>query len=170
MVTRDDDTEDKVTHRYHVYQKETQPLLTFYDNYLKRIDCLRSIEEINRELVQLVERFRFLFNMANEVKLKSMRHAGKILAQTFEHISSIINEGSNALQIDKLHRNLLSPMVHFLDFWDIKVTNTQLVFLRMKKLFMAYPIKISSFLMVILCPLILALNTMGIMPMLREPF
>ena len=58
LVTRDDDTEDKVTHRYHVYQKETQPLLTFYDNYLKRIDCLRSIEEINRELVQLVESFQ----------------------------------------------------------------------------------------------------------------
>lgn len=30
-----------------------------------------------------------------------MKHAGKILAQTFEHVSSIIHEGISALQIDQ---------------------------------------------------------------------
>ncbi len=58
LVTRDDDTEDKVTHRYNVYHQETAPLLSYYNDYLKRIDCLRSIQEINHELVQLVESFQ----------------------------------------------------------------------------------------------------------------
>ena len=63
--------------------------------------------------------------MANEVKLKSMRHAGKILAQTFEHISSIINEGSNALQIDKAAQEFIESngaLPGFLGYQGYKYT------------------------------------------------
>ena len=58
LITRDDDTVEKVTHRFNVYQEETAPLLTYYDKSLKRIDCLQSIDTISQELTDLIESFQ----------------------------------------------------------------------------------------------------------------
>ncbi|MEK9726534.1 MAG: nucleoside monophosphate kinase [Candidatus Margulisiibacteriota bacterium] len=58
LITRKDDTPEKVTHRYNVYIEETSPLLSFYGDHVIQIDCLKSIQEITNELVQLLESFQ----------------------------------------------------------------------------------------------------------------
>ena len=57
LISRKDDTPDKVTHRYNVYKSETIPLLDYYESNLFRIDCLQSIDEISNQITNLVESF-----------------------------------------------------------------------------------------------------------------
>ena len=58
LITRKDDTPEKVTHRYNVYIEETSPLLKFYESKLVKIDCLNSIEDISAQIVRLLESFQ----------------------------------------------------------------------------------------------------------------
>ncbi|MGC6367215.1 MAG: adenylate kinase [Candidatus Marinamargulisbacteria bacterium] len=58
LITRDDDTEEKVTHRFNVYQEETSPLLSYYNSSLQRIDCMQSISTISKQLSDLIESFQ----------------------------------------------------------------------------------------------------------------
>ena len=58
LITRKDDTPDKVTHRYNVYVEETAPLLSYYKDQLVEIDCLNSIDDINHQITQLLNSFQ----------------------------------------------------------------------------------------------------------------
>lgn len=57
LITRKDDTPDKVTHRYNIYKNETAPLLDYYQSDLFRIDCLQSIDDISSQITNLVQSF-----------------------------------------------------------------------------------------------------------------
>ena len=57
LISRKDDTPDKVTHRYNVYKSETTPLLDYYESELYRIDCLQSIDAISNQITDLVDSF-----------------------------------------------------------------------------------------------------------------
>jgi adenylate kinase len=57
LISRKDDTPDKVTHRYNVYKNETAPLLDYYQSELFRIDCLQSIDAISNQITDLVDSF-----------------------------------------------------------------------------------------------------------------
>ena len=57
LITRKDDTPDKVTHRYNVYKNETIPLLDFYQSDLYQVDCLQTIKQISNQIESLVHSF-----------------------------------------------------------------------------------------------------------------
>ena len=57
LITRKDDTPDKVTHRYNVYKNETTPLLDFYQSDLYQVDCLQTIKQISNQIDSLVQSF-----------------------------------------------------------------------------------------------------------------
>ena len=58
LITRDDDQPEKVTHRYKVYQEQTQPLIDFYSECLTTINCEASIASINSEFDNKVQSFQ----------------------------------------------------------------------------------------------------------------
>lgn len=57
LITRRDDSEDTVTRRLDVYEKETAPLVAYYEQQglLRNVNGERSIEEVFREVVALLE-------------------------------------------------------------------------------------------------------------------
>tara|TARA_A100001015_G_scaffold308470_1_gene406160 strand:- start:7453 stop:8112 length:660 start_codon:yes stop_codon:yes gene_type:complete len=55
LMTREDDVPEKVTHRYGVYQRSTEPLLDFYDGRTTTLDCLQSIHTLNQLLIDNVD-------------------------------------------------------------------------------------------------------------------
>ncbi|MEC8678607.1 MAG: nucleoside monophosphate kinase, partial [Candidatus Margulisiibacteriota bacterium] len=57
LISRKDDTPEKVSHRYTVYKNETTPLLDYYQAELYQIDCLQSIDQISNQITNLVESF-----------------------------------------------------------------------------------------------------------------
>ncbi len=58
LISRNDDQPEKVKHRYDVYQKETEPLISHYNNHLVRIDCNQSIDDINAIFNGLIQSFQ----------------------------------------------------------------------------------------------------------------
>lgn len=54
LIHRADDTEEKVRHRYEVFQSQTQPLVSYYDALLYRLDATQSPELVNAELLEHV--------------------------------------------------------------------------------------------------------------------
>jgi adenylate kinase len=52
LQARDDDSPEKVKHRYTVFEQETTPLLAYYKEKLTAIDCMKSIESINQQIKQ----------------------------------------------------------------------------------------------------------------------
>ena len=57
LVSRDDDNVEKVKHRFQVYQTETSPLISHYQDQLLRIDCMKSIKDIHSLFDELVQSF-----------------------------------------------------------------------------------------------------------------
>ena len=57
LVQRDDDTEETVTNRIDVYNKETQPLVDYYNekNLLVNVDTEQDIEQIFTNIVSALE-------------------------------------------------------------------------------------------------------------------
>jgi adenylate kinase len=49
---RDDDTEDVIRRRQHVYREETSPLLHHYSDRLVSVDAVGSVEEITDRVTQ----------------------------------------------------------------------------------------------------------------------
>lgn len=54
LVTREDDQEEKVLHRYQVYCDQTQPLIDFYAPQLMHINCLASIDSITTTMIDAI--------------------------------------------------------------------------------------------------------------------
>jgi adenylate kinase len=52
LQARDDDSPEKVKHRYTVFEQETTQLLAYYKEKLTSIDCMDSIEIINQQIKQ----------------------------------------------------------------------------------------------------------------------
>jgi adenylate kinase len=57
VVQRDDDTEEAITRRLHLYEKETGPLLEFYDQQglLARVDGTGTVEQVFEQMLTLIE-------------------------------------------------------------------------------------------------------------------
>ncbi len=57
VVQRDDDTEEAITRRLHLYEKETGPLLEFYDQQglLARVDGTGTVEQVFERMLTLIE-------------------------------------------------------------------------------------------------------------------
>ena len=59
LVQRPDDTEDAIRTRLDVYQKQTEPLIAYYDDpsdaRLVRVDALAPIDRVTEQLVDLVK-------------------------------------------------------------------------------------------------------------------
>lgn len=55
FIQRSDDTEEKVRHRYDVFEEQTVPLLSFYGEDLLSIDADLTPDEIHRELCLAIE-------------------------------------------------------------------------------------------------------------------
>ena len=60
LVQRPDDTEEVVAPRLHAYEKQTAPLVSFYRrlNSLDDIDATKSVEEVQQQVADSVERIR----------------------------------------------------------------------------------------------------------------
>jgi len=50
LIHRSDDTEEKVRHRYSVFQSQTEPLVSYYDDLLFRLDATQTPFEVNEVL------------------------------------------------------------------------------------------------------------------------
>jgi adenylate kinase len=57
VVQRDDDTEEAITRRLHLYEKETGPLLDFYDaqGLLTRVDGTGTVDEVFERMLTLIQ-------------------------------------------------------------------------------------------------------------------
>jgi adenylate kinase len=60
LLQRPDDTEEVVAPRLHAYEKQTAPLVSFYRrlNSLDDIDATKSVEEVQQQVADSVERIR----------------------------------------------------------------------------------------------------------------
>ena len=55
FTVREDDNVDVVTHRLEEYKRETLPVVEYYKNKVSIIDANRPVEEITRELLELLK-------------------------------------------------------------------------------------------------------------------
>ena len=46
LIMRSDDTQEKLRHRYDLYEKETKPLFVFYLEKLESIDASQSPDQV----------------------------------------------------------------------------------------------------------------------------
>ncbi len=53
---RADDTEDVIRNRFRVYRDETAPLLDYYENELKTVDAVGSLDEVFERALHLLGR------------------------------------------------------------------------------------------------------------------
>jgi len=54
LVQRADDTLETVTNRLDVYERDTRPLIEFYDTagLLVRVDAMRSVDDVTAQIMQ----------------------------------------------------------------------------------------------------------------------
>jgi adenylate kinase len=50
LIQRDDDTPEKVSHRYNIFMEQTKPLLTYYGSQVVEINSLQSINDIQHSI------------------------------------------------------------------------------------------------------------------------
>lgn len=57
LLQRDDDREDTIRHRLHVYREQTEPLIAYYQamGLLRRVDGCGTIEEISERIHRVLE-------------------------------------------------------------------------------------------------------------------
>jgi adenylate kinase len=57
VVQRDDDTEEAITRRLHLYEKETGPLLDYYDaqGLLTRVDGTGTVDDVFERMLTLIQ-------------------------------------------------------------------------------------------------------------------
>ncbi|MCS7171103.1 MAG: adenylate kinase [Aquificaceae bacterium] len=56
LVQREDDKEEVIRKRFRVYKEQTEPLVEFYKerNRLTSLDATQSMEEVNRQLLEVI--------------------------------------------------------------------------------------------------------------------
>ena len=60
IVQRDDDKENVVRERYRIYRKTTEPVIEYYrkNNKIVTVNGLQDVEEVTKELFNMLRRFR----------------------------------------------------------------------------------------------------------------
>jgi methionyl aminopeptidase len=111
---RDDDTDEAIDRRLELYERETSPLIAFYESrgLMVHVDGLGTMDEVFDRLVAAIDapgsspdpRRR---RPPNAADIAGMRRAGRVVAEMHERIRDAIRPGVTTADLDRIGRDVL---------------------------------------------------------------